>query len=231
MLIAKPLRGPYKIVACGLAFAYAVTAQFPGAPKLLRADLQSWNELDISAKVTPTVDVTWNSQARLSTEVANPTVCATGIDIDVGLGQHLLLTPSYYYFTFRESTGRSGHGQLSILAMTILKAHGKWTISDRNRFAGQLATTNTADLWVYGNRPRVDRSVGPERWKTSLFLWDELFYFSGPVSHPRNRAALGVRKAVTPAFAFNLYYQRQDDSYSKPGNINTIGVLIEARVR
>src|SRR5580704_1901527 len=40
-----------------------------------------------------------------------------------------------------------------------------------------------------------------------------------------------LRDEAYRKFAASLYYQRQTDGYSKPGDLSTIGVPLEARIR
>jgi hypothetical protein len=154
-----------------------------------------------------------------------------GTDFNFDVSKHLLITPSYYYFTFRSISGAKGHGHDPILGATFFSKHGALTISDRNRFIGVLGIAGTRDFWVYGNRPRIDYKVGPHDWQTSLFAWDEIFYFSHHGGWTRNCLAIGVRKAFIEGMAINMYYQRQTDRHSSPVCINAIVLLIEVRLR
>jgi hypothetical protein len=40
-----------------------------------------------------------------------------------------------------------------------------------------------------------------------------------------------LRDEAYRKFAASLYYQRQTDGYSRPGDLSTIGVPLEARIR
>ncbi len=74
--------------------APAVTAQAPGPSAPPRSDFQSWNELDISARLAPVLDVTWDSKVRFSTGLENPAAYIFGAD-----------------FNFRLSNGEIGPSQ------------------------------------------------------------------------------------------------------------------------
>lgn len=214
-----------------LLFAATAAVGASGVATFPASDFQDWNELDISASVTDAFDVTLVSKMRLSSEIENPARYAFGSDFKFRVSKHVILTPSYYYYAFRTSSGAFGHGHAPILAVTFLEARERWLLSDRSRFVGELSVTGKPDLWVYRNQPRVDRSFGPEQWSLSGFLWDEIFYYSAPDDKLRNRIAAGIRKGFSRTFAINLYYQRQNDNQSRPGNISTVGVLLEARLR
>jgi Protein of unknown function (DUF2490) len=154
-----------------------------------------------------------------------------GTDFNFDVSKHLVITPSYYYFGFRSVAGAKGHGHDPILAATLFSRYGALTISDRNRFIGALGIAGTQDFWVYGNRSRIDYKLGLDDWQTSLFVWEQMFYFSNSGGWTRNRLAIGVRKAFNEGMAINMYYQRQTDGHSSAACINGIVVLIELRLR
>jgi len=209
--------------------AIASLAAYGQSAATRSSDFQSWDELDVSGRLAKTVDVSWISQGRFSTQFANPATYLSGVEATVGLGSHLFVAPSYYYLAYKTTTGHSGHFQVSMLAATLKVERERWTVSDRSRFLGAIGGGN--DFWLYLNRPRIDYSVGSPRWGTSAFLWDEVFYFSVFHGWTRNRSAAGVRKAINKNWAADLYYLRQDDSKTQPQVINGVGATLELRIR
>jgi Protein of unknown function (DUF2490) len=194
-------------------------------------DWQNWDELDLQTRLFSRLDATWIAQGRFSSRLSNPAVGVLGADFNLEVSKYLVITPSYYCFTFRAASGVEGHGQDPILAASVFARYRALTLSDRNRFIGALGITGTQNFWIYGNRPRIDYKIGPDAWKTSLFVWDEIFYFSNHNGWTRNRLAIGGRKALNERTTVNLYYQRQNDGHSSPRVINAVVVLIELRLR
>jgi len=70
---------------------------------------------------------------------------------------------------------------------------------------------------------QVDHPIGPSKQKLSLFVSDEVFYDWSFNAWVRNRAAIGVSKVFTKHFTLDLYYMRQNDSHSFPGDLHIIG--------
>jgi hypothetical protein len=221
---------PICFLLVGVA-ANGCAAQAPHPLPLQGADFQSWDELDASIRLTESVDVTLAAQGRFSSELSNPAKYKLGSDWNFRIAKFLVVTASYYYFAFHTATGASGHGQVPIMAVTAVFERGRFTFSDRNRFLGEVGVTGTAPFWVYRNRPRIDYRVGPSKWKTSVFTWDEVFHYSTRDGVTRNRFAVGGRKLLNDRVAASLYYQRQDDSHSTPAHIITLGTLLELRLR
>lgn len=193
------------------------------------ADFQSWDELDVSARLARDVDLCWVSQGRFSAEFSNPATYLSGVDVKVAAGRFLEITPSYYFLRFISASDRRGHFQVPMLTATARRNWERWVVADRNRFLGAIGTGN--DFWIYLNRPRVDYRIGPATKGASLFVWDEIFYFSSFHAWTRNRFAAGARKIFGERWAADAYYLRQDDRRGQPRDINGLGLTFEVRIR
>ena len=80
------------------------------------------------------LDVTWIARARFSTELPNPANRVFGMEWDLRVNNHLVITFACYYFTFWATSGTLGHGEDPILAATPLFSRGRWAVSDRDCF-------------------------------------------------------------------------------------------------
>jgi hypothetical protein len=203
--------------------AQAILAELPSTDK------QVWPELDTYCKAGARIDLTLISQLRLSSNIPNPDIWVMGVDANVTVMRHLLVTPSYYYYQFDQASGTLGQGQNAILATTIEETMRAYNFDDRSRIVGVISPSG--NFWVYGNRARIERKIGSESSRDFWFGWDELFYFSNTEAWQRNRVAAGFHKAFSERIAVEPYYLHQTDGHSRPGDLNTFGVTFDVRAR
>lgn len=213
-----------------LSTCFAMTMPMTAAARSQTSewDVQSWNEMDIQARISPILDITLSSQVRLSAEQTNPATYSNGVDLNIKASDHLILTPSYYLIASRSTAGAWSHSRVPILAATPWYAWGRWMLSDRNRFA-QVKGAGS-DFWLYQNRVRLDYAIGREG-RASLFVWDEVSYYSVFHTWNRNRVAAGARVVGNKAFAIDVYYVHQNDTRTSQRRIDGIGIIMELRTR
>ncbi len=59
--------------------------------------------------------------------------------------------------------------------------------------------------------------------KAKVFVTEEPFYVSTTKKFSRNRFSIGISKTFNPHLTLDVYYLRQQDGYSHPGDLNVLG--------
>jgi hypothetical protein len=82
----------------------------------------------------------------------------------------------------------------------------------------------------YRNRFQVEHPLGDKDWQLSLFVADEVFYDWIVDRWVRNRFSVGAIKVFNKHFTQDLYYLRQNDGVSLPGDLNVLGTSLRFRL-
>jgi hypothetical protein len=105
---------------------------------------------------------------------------------------------------------------------------GKYTLSDRNQFERRLRAAG--DSTRYRNRIQIEHPLKVGKTSVQLFASEEVFYDWSVDDWVRNRFAVGVSRKFNQHFTGDLYYMRQNDGRSRPGDLNIIGVTYRIRL-
>jgi len=194
-----------------------------------RADTQEWNDVQIYAPVTKTVDFVLFGMLRIGRNVSHPVDERIGAGFSFKLGKYLTVLPGYLHITTQPFKNTRLYENRMNVAAQLRFPLGKFTVSDRNLFERRLRHPG-GDSTRYRNRLQVDHPVKLGDMAFNIFASDEVFYDWSFDAWVRNRFAAGVSKAWTRKFTTDLYYLRQNDSHSRPGNLHVIGTTFRIRL-
>jgi hypothetical protein len=60
--------------------------------------------------------------------------------------------------------------------------------------------------------------------QAKFFFGDEVFYDSLIKKFSRNRFSIGINKTLNKNLSVDIYYMRQNDGFSRPGDLNALWV-------
>lgn len=196
-----------------------VCAQATAPPE---KDFQSWNDLQLTIPMSKRVDFVFQGTLRMGGNISKPVDERVGIGFAFKIGKYLTFNPSYLHREARAPQGRPESEERVTLGATARFPVGKFTLSDRNLFERRFRDPQ-GNSTRYRNRLQVEHPFKVEKQKFTFFVIEEVFYDWSVKDWVRNRFGLGVGHPFNKHFTLDLYYMRQNDGRSRPGDINIIG--------
>jgi hypothetical protein len=187
-----------------------------------QTDTQQWNDVIFSLPITKQIDFNILGTLRFGRDISHPVDERIGLGATFRIGQHFSVVPAYLRIETQPFEGRKVHeDRLNVAAFLRFEAH-KFRLSDRNLFERRFRRPG-GDSTRYRNRFQVEHPVGPDGMKLSVFVSDEVFYDWSVDDWVRNRVAAGIIKPLHKNLTLELYYLRQNDGRSLPGDLHAIG--------
>jgi hypothetical protein len=187
-----------------------------------QSDTQNWNDVSLAVPMNKTIDFVLLGTVRNGRNISRPVDERVGLGFSVKVGKYVTVFPNYLHVEMQPFEGRRVFEERLSVATTVKVPVGHFNVSDRNLFERRFRSPSV-DATRYRNRLQVDHPVGPSKQKISLFIADEVFYDWSFNAWVRNRFTVGATKVVNKHLTFDLYYLRQNDSHSFPGDLHVIG--------
>jgi hypothetical protein len=215
-------------INCNFSLA---TAQGITTPVALQDDTQNWNDVQLSVPINNRIDLLINAQVRAGNDLRDLAEARAGLGAAFKAGKYLTLTPSYFRILLRQpvTARRTLEHRFNFAATVRLPQIEKLIITDRNLVERRLFNTRPSTV-RYRNRLQVERPFRIGKVGVQLFISDEVFYDSGARAWTRNRFTIGGSRAFNNHLTGELYYMRQWDGRSRPGDLHVIGTNLRFRL-
>ena len=194
-----------------------------------QTDNQIWSDVQVAVPMTKNVDFNMLGTFRLGRDVSRPVDERIGMGFTFRFGQHISIAPNYLYIATQPVRNRRLFESRLSLPVTLRFNVEKFRLSDRNMFERrfrQLGIVSTR----YRNRLQVEHPLGPKKLNLSLYISDEVFYDWLFNRWVRNRFTVGGSKVFNKHFTQDVYYLRQNDGVSIPGDLNVIGTSLRVKL-
>lgn len=203
----------------GFLFFYsAVSAQTSPS----QTDTQVWSDVQIAVPITKDIDFNILGTLRIGRSVSRPVDERIGVGATFRFGQYFTVAPTFIHIGIQPFAGRRVWENRFSFPVTVRVQAGKFRLSDRNLFERRWRSP-AVDATRYRNRVQVEHPIGPGRMKLSLFVSDEVFYDWSVNDWVRNRFAIGIIRPLNKNVTLDVYYLRQNDGRSVPGDLHVIG--------
>ena len=192
-------------------------------------DTQQWTEVQLAVPISKTVDFNLFGALRIGRDISRPVDERMGVGFTFRIGEYLTVQPAYLNLGMQPFEGRRvWENRLGVLA-TVRFPVGKFRISDRNTFERRIRRPGINST-RYRNRLQIEHPFGPKRLNVSAFVSDEVFYDWSFDDWVRNRFQVGVTRVFNRHFTGDLWYMRQNDGRSIPGDLHIIGTTLRFRL-
>ncbi len=219
------------LVLCGAAFLPNGVGVASAQARALapQDDTQVWNDVQVSVPLNKQVDFVLNGTLRVGRDVSHLVDRRIGAGFLFKAGKYLTFYPSFLNIVTRPIENRKGNETRLSFAATARLPLGKFALSDRNLFQRRLRYSQ-GNSTQYRNRLQIERPLEFGKMQLRIFASDEVFYDWSMDDWVRNRFAIGGSKPFTKQLTGELYYLRQNDGRSRPGDLHVIGTALRVRL-
>jgi len=192
-------------------------------------DNQQWNDVQLAVPVTKNFDFNILGTLRLGRDISRPVDERVGAGLTWRIGKYWTVSPNYLHIGMQPVRGRKIWENRLSLPVTLRFNVNKFRLSDRNLLEHRIRNSGARSN-RYRNRFQVEHPVGQKDWNLSLFAADEVFYDWSVDRWVRNRFSIGASKLFNKHFTQDVFYLRQNDGISVPGDLNVIGTTLRFRL-
>jgi hypothetical protein len=191
-----------------------------------RSDAQVWTEVQLAVPLAPAIDLVLMGLTRFGRDVSRPVNERIGGGVSFKVGKYLTLLPSYLHVASQPIKNIHFTEERITLEAAVRFPAGRFTIGDRNRLEFHIHNPRP-NFTQYRNRLQIEHPLKLGKAKFTGFVADEVFYDSIAAAWIRNRVYIGISRKVNKHFTLDLYYVRQNDSHSHPGDIHAVGTAFK----
>lgn len=201
----------------------------PVSAQLDQTDNQQWTDVQLAIPVTTQIDFNLLGTLRLGRDISRPVDERVGAGFTFRANKYLTVSPNYLHIGMQPFAGRRVWENRLTFPVQFRFNVGNFRLSDRNQFERRLRNSGVHST-RYRNRFQVEHPIGSDKLALSLFIADEVFYDWTVDRWVRNRFSVGGTKVFNKHFTQDLYYLRQNDGVSVPGDLNVIGTTLRFRL-
>ena len=192
-------------------------------------DNQFWTDVQVAVPVTKNFDFNILGGLRIGRDFSHTIDERIGAGFTYRAGKYVTISPNYLHIGMQPFPQRRVWENRLTLPVTVRFNVGEFRLSDRNQLDRRLRNSGVNST-RYRNRFHVEHPIGAKGWQLSLFVADEVFYDWSVDRWVRNRFSVGGTKVFNKHFTQDLYYLRQNDGVSVPGDLNVLGTTLRFRL-
>jgi hypothetical protein len=187
-------------------------------------DTKLWNENRVTVKLDKYFDLLTGLGLRWEDDITQFHQVSVLAGFNWSPAPSFTLTPTYLYMvTYPLNRGPNRTENLFSLLPTF-RVQIKSTELSLSNGIEYRDLSHTQNSWRFRPRFKLSHPLGPQNFRLSAYITEELFYDTGPGTWTRNRFFVGTEKRLITNLAVELYYCRQSELYSSAPDGNIIGI-------
>lgn len=185
-------------------------------------DTQSWNDLQLTVKLNAHFDLTTKLTGRFGRNISRLNDGRYQIGFVWKPTKSISVSPFYWFVYARNAAGKFTVENRLNLAVTYKFPVKSFGLSHRSWYEYRVKASGNS--WRYRPSLTFEKAL-PEKFlsKAKFFITEEPFYVSTTRKFSRNRLSLGISKVINNHLTLDVYYLRQNDGFSHPGDLNVLG--------
>ena len=203
--------------------AFPVFAQVP------ETDNQSWNDIQVTVPLNKKTEFVLLGTVRIGDNFTSFVDERVGVRLNYAIQKYVTLQTLYFHRDAKPPNGRHEREERLTFGANFRIPMGKFNLNTRNWFERRWRHPQV-NSWRYRNRLQLDHPFKIGKTKFSWLLSDEFFYDWSLHEWPRNRMAGGIGHAFNKHLTLEVYYMRQNDGRTRPGDLNIIGTTWRVRL-
>lgn len=187
-----------------------------------RQDNQSWNDVQLTVPMTKKVDFWTSLTLRFGKNVTQLNDERIAVGFIIKPNKSWSFHPFYWAIDMRNSRNQLRIEHRLNLRVNYRFPFKSFGLSHRSTFEYRLR--RPLNSWRYRPSLTFDKDI-PKNIipKAKFYATEEVFYDSLLKKFSRNRFTVGITKTLTKQLSLDVYYMRQNDGFSRPGDLNVIG--------
>lgn len=212
-----------------LVLAFALTTLGQTAAPVDNTDLQSWNEIQLTVGLNKWTDLNASAALWFGKNISRFQEEKVTLGVTFKPARNFSFSPSLAQLQVRSFAGRIQPEYRIYLRGVYKFPFKRFGLSHRSQYEYRIRTTR--NTWRFAPSLTVEKEL-PKSFASGLklFLTEEPFYDSASKRFSRNRLSFGFNKVLTKKLSVDIYYLRQDDSFSHPNLIHVIGTTWKVKL-
>ena len=191
-------------------------------------DSQLWTGVQFALPLQERTQLILSGSFRLGRDFSHPVYETGGAAVRFRLGRYFALSPIYQFVATQYYPGiHTRENRLSINGVVSVPIK-RLVLDNMHQFEQRFRQLQNSQR--YRSRVQVEWPFRFHDADYRLFCWDEAYYDWIPHAWSRNRFAAGGGRRLNSNLVIDLYYLKQNASFSRPRNINAVGITFRIQL-